>query len=36
MGVTGLWALLEPVGRRINIESLTNKRVAVGKLFPAS
>ncbi|KAK9830500.1 hypothetical protein WJX72_012105 [[Myrmecia] bisecta] len=29
MGVHGLWPLLEPVGRRINIEALTNKRLAV-------
>lgn len=31
MGVHGLWPLLEPVGRRINIEAITNKRLAVGK-----
>ena len=30
MGVQGLWSLLEPVGRRVNIEALTNKRLAVG------
>lgn len=30
MGVHGLWPLLEPVGRRINIEAITNKRLAVG------
>ena len=30
MGVTGLWQLLEPVGRRVNIETLTNKRLAIG------
>ncbi|KAL4441195.1 hypothetical protein ABPG77_011432 [Micractinium sp. CCAP 211/92] len=29
MGVTGLWQLLEPVGRRISIEALQNKRLAV-------
>ncbi|KAK9904154.1 hypothetical protein WJX75_005482 [Coccomyxa subellipsoidea] len=29
MGVQGLWVLLEPVGRRVNIEALTNKRLAV-------
>ncbi|KAK9861414.1 hypothetical protein WJX84_011927 [Apatococcus fuscideae] len=29
MGVQGLWSLLEPVGRRINIEALSNKKVAV-------
>ncbi|KAK9826114.1 hypothetical protein WJX81_004563 [Elliptochloris bilobata] len=29
MGVTGLWTLLEPVGRRVNIETLTNKRLAI-------
>lgn len=32
MGVQGLWPLLEPVGRRVNIEALTNKRLAVGVL----
>ena len=32
MGVQGLWPLLEPVGRRVNIEALTNKRLAVGKI----
>ena len=31
MGVQGLWILLEPVGRRVNIEALTNKRLAVGE-----
>lgn len=31
MGVQGLWALLEPVGRRVNIEAISNKRLAVGK-----
>ena len=30
MGVHGLWPLLEPVGRRVNIEALTNKKLAVG------
>ena len=30
MGVQSLWTLLEPVGRRINIEALANKRLAVG------
>ncbi len=30
MGVKGLWELLEPVGRRVNIETLTHKRLAVG------
>ncbi len=33
MGVHGLWPLLEPVGRRVNIEALTNKRLAVGESF---
>lgn len=33
MGVTGLWQLLEPVGRRVNIETLTNKRLAIGVQF---
>ncbi len=30
MGVKGLWELLEPIGRRVNIETLTHKRLAVG------
>ena len=30
MGVQSLWTLLEPCGRRVNIEALTNKRLAVG------
>lgn len=29
MGVKGLWPLLEPMGRRVNIESLAGKRLAV-------
>ncbi|KAL4452206.1 hypothetical protein ABPG75_007868 [Micractinium tetrahymenae] len=29
MGVSGLWQLLEPVGLRISIEALQNKRLAV-------
>ena len=29
MGVKGLWSLLEPVGRRVNIEALSGRRVAV-------
>ena len=33
MGVQGLWPLLEPVGRRIKIEALANKTLAVGKLL---
>ena len=36
MGVTGLWQLLEPVGRRVNIEALTNKRLAVGECHPGA
>jgi hypothetical protein len=31
MGVKGLWTVLEPVGRRVNIEAISNKRLAVGK-----
>lgn len=31
MGVSGLWTLLEPVGRRVNIEAIQNKRLAVGE-----
>lgn len=31
MGVTGLWPLLEPVGRRVNIETLAGKKVAIGE-----
>lgn len=34
MGVTGLWELLEPVGRRVNIEAISNKRLAVGEYDP--
>ncbi len=30
MGVKGLWTLLEPVGRRVNIEAISNKKLAVG------
>jgi DNA excision repair protein ERCC-5 len=30
MGVQGLWTLLEPVGRRVNIEAIANKRLAIG------
>ena len=33
MGVQGLWPLLEPVGRRINIQALAGKRLAVGALL---
>ena len=33
MGVTGLWPLLEPVGRRVNIETLAGKKVAIGEFF---
>eukprot|EP00803_Ostreobium_quekettii_P004915 evm.model.scf_615.3 EVM.evm.TU.scf_615.3 scf_615:20234-34220(+) len=29
MGVQGLWPLLEPIGRRINVEALSNKKLAV-------
>ncbi|GMH40145.1 hypothetical protein BSKO_08049 [Bryopsis sp. KO-2023] len=29
MGVTNLWSLLDPVGRRINVEALTGKILAV-------
>ena len=31
MGVHQLWSLLEPVGRRVNIEALRNKKLAVGE-----
>lgn len=34
MGVKGLWQLLEPAGRRINIEALQNKKLAVGAQLP--
>lgn len=30
MGVQGLWELLAPVGRRVSVEALANKTVAVG------
>eukprot|EP00201_Polytomella_parva_P019322 CAMPEP_0175047742 /NCGR_PEP_ID=MMETSP0052_2-20121109/5774_1 /TAXON_ID=51329 ORGANISM="Polytomella parva, Strain SAG 63-3" /NCGR_SAMPLE_ID=MMETSP0052_2 /ASSEMBLY_ACC=CAM_ASM_000194 /LENGTH=438 /DNA_ID=CAMNT_0016311671 /DNA_START=246 /DNA_END=1559 /DNA_ORIENTATION=+ len=29
MGVKGLWNVLEPVGRRVNIETIANKRLAI-------
>ena len=29
MGVTGLWQLLEPVGRRVDVAQLAGKRLAV-------
>jgi 5'-3' exonuclease len=32
MGVTNLWAVLEPCGRRIDIKVLRNKKLAVGAL----
>ena len=31
MGVQGLWSLLEPVGRRVNIEAISGKKLAVGR-----
>ena len=36
MGVTGLWPLLEPVGRRINIQALAGKCLAIGACTAAS
>jgi DNA excision repair protein ERCC-5 len=30
MGVKSLWQLLEPVGKRINIEALQGKKLAIG------
>ena len=30
MGVSGLWTLLEPCGRRIDIKALRGKRLAIG------
>lgn len=30
MGVSGLWTLLEPVGKRVNIKSLAGKTLAIG------
>lgn len=30
MGVQGLWELLAPVGRRVSVETLANKRLAIG------
>lgn len=35
MGVHALWSLLEPVGRRVNIEAISNKRLAVGENWGA-
>lgn len=28
----GLWTVLEPVGRRVNIETVANKKLAIGAL----
>eukprot|EP00898_Chlorokybus_atmophyticus_P006635 jgi/Chlat1/6973/Chrsp52S06650 len=36
MGVQGLWSLLEPVGRRVSVEALGNKRLAVACTADAS
>jgi len=33
MGVSGLWTLLEPCGRRIDIKALRGKRLAIGKFL---
>lgn len=30
MGVHGLWELLAPVGRRVSVETLAGKRLAIG------
>jgi len=30
MGVQGLWPLLQPVGRPTRLETLANKRLAIG------
>lgn len=32
MGVQGLWELLAPVGRRVSVEALGGKRLAVGEV----
>ncbi len=32
MGVKGLWKLLEPAGRPVNLDSLQDVILAVGKL----
>ena len=31
MGVHGLWDLLAPVGRRVSVETLAGKRLAIGE-----
>jgi DNA excision repair protein ERCC-5 len=33
MGVKDLWQLLSPVGRRVSIETLENKTIAVDARF---
>lgn len=30
MGVHGLWELLAPVGRRVSVESLGSRKLAIG------
>ena len=30
MGVHGLWELLAPVGRRVSVETLAGKKLAIG------
>ena len=30
MGVQGLWELLAPVGRRVSVETLSGKKLAIG------
>lgn len=32
MGVQGLWDLLAPVGRRVSVETLAGKKLAIGNL----
>lgn len=34
MGVHGLWELLAPVGRRVSVETLAGKKLAIGTPNP--
>ena len=33
MGVQGLWELLAPVGRRVSVETLAGKKLAIGNAY---
>lgn len=36
MGVHGLWELLAPVGRRVSVETLAGKKLAIGTPLTSS